>query len=216
MGDPSSLCFIPASGSTIPIDWTHIPEASKKALTESYGYDRETDDFKPLPATVGDLAKMFDERKFFGYFESNLLTTLMDISEFGLQATTPTGRSIAQVGPRFYMKYLNQVWFLLFTPGKRDCIMGYSDDIIWKEVDDNRDKRAADEVAMAQEFDVKLEQEVSRGMGRLVDITKKLCGWHACTLQSSLESSQFTDAILTLPNSHPLHTALLSNLFRPR
>jgi hypothetical protein len=39
--------------------------------------------------------------------------------------------------------------------------MGYSDDIIRKEVDNNRDKRAADEVVMAQEFDVKLEQEVS-------------------------------------------------------
>ena len=48
------------------------PEASKKALTESYGYDWETD---------ADLAKMFDGTKFFGHFESNLLTTLMDISE---------------------------------------------------------------------------------------------------------------------------------------
>ena len=170
--------------------------------------------------TVADLAKMFDESKFFGYFESNLLTTLMDISEFGLQAATPSGRSIAQVGPRFYMKYLDQVWFLLFAPGKRDCTMGYSDDIIWKtEVDDNHDtysKMAADEAAMAQEFDVKLEQAVSQGMGQLVDITKKLCGWHACMLQSSLESSQYTDAIWTLPDSHPLHMTLLSNLFHPR
>ena len=57
------------------------PEASKKALTESYGYDWETDAFKPLPVTVADLAKMFDGTKFFGHFESNLLTTLMDISE---------------------------------------------------------------------------------------------------------------------------------------
>ena len=150
----------------------------------------------------------------------SILTILMDISEFGLKAETPTGRSIAQVGPRFYMKYLNQVWFLLFAPGKRDCIMGYSDDIIRKkEVDDNHDrysKMAADEAVMAQEFDVKLEQEVSRGMGRLVGITKKLSGWHASTLQFSLESSQYTDAILTLPGSHPAHMDLVQNLFRRR
>jgi hypothetical protein len=112
----SSLHFIPASGSTIPIDWTHIPEASKKALTESYGYDWETDDFKPLLLVTSQ--KCSTSVKFFGYFDSNLLTTLMDISEFGLQAATPTGRSITQVGPCFYMKYLNQVWFLLFTQEK--------------------------------------------------------------------------------------------------
>jgi hypothetical protein len=107
MGNLSDLHFVPASGSTTPIDWTHVPEASKKALTECYGYNWETDDFKPLPTTVADLAKMFDKSKFFGYLDSNLLTNLMDISEFGLQATTPTDRSIAQVGPRFYMKYIN-------------------------------------------------------------------------------------------------------------
>ena len=37
--------------------------------------------------TVADLAKMFDKSKFFGYFEMNLCTLLMDISEFGFQAT---------------------------------------------------------------------------------------------------------------------------------
>jgi hypothetical protein len=50
----------------------------------------------------------------------------MDISEFGLEATAPTGRSIAQVGPRFYMTYVDEVWFFLFAPGKRDCIVGSS------------------------------------------------------------------------------------------
>jgi hypothetical protein len=59
MGNPSDLCFIPASGSTTPINWTHVPEASKKALTKCYGYYWETDNFKPLPATVADLTKMF-------------------------------------------------------------------------------------------------------------------------------------------------------------
>jgi hypothetical protein len=51
----------------------------------------------------------------------------MDISEFGLQAAAGPGM---QFGPRFYTKYLEQVWFILFMPGKRDCISGYSHDII--------------------------------------------------------------------------------------
>jgi hypothetical protein len=92
MGDPSSLRFVPASQSAIPIDWTRVPEATKKYLIEQYGYDFDKGEYKPLPATIGDLAKMFDKTKFFGYFGSSLLIALMDISEFGLQNTTP-GRS---------------------------------------------------------------------------------------------------------------------------
>jgi hypothetical protein len=72
------------------------------------------------------------------------------------------------VGPRFYMNYLDRVWFLLFAPGTRDCILGYSDNITRKiGVDDDDDtyrkkaaEMAADETAMAQEFDVKLKREV--------------------------------------------------------
>jgi hypothetical protein len=47
---------------------------------DSYGYDWERDVAKPLPETVADLAKMFDETKFFGYFEPDILTALMDIN----------------------------------------------------------------------------------------------------------------------------------------
>ena len=65
MGDPSSLRLVPDSCASIPIDWTRIPEASKKYLLDHWGYYREAD--KPLPATIGELAKMFDESKFFGY-----------------------------------------------------------------------------------------------------------------------------------------------------
>ncbi|KIL64211.1 hypothetical protein M378DRAFT_60717, partial [Amanita muscaria Koide BX008] len=128
MGDPSSLRLVPASESAIPIDWTRVPEATKKYLIEQYGYDFEKGENKPLPATIGDLAKLFDECKFFGYLTSGLLTALMDISEFGLKSTPQTG-PFAQAGPRFYMKYLEQVWFLLFAPGTRECILGYSDNI---------------------------------------------------------------------------------------
>ncbi|KAM6499157.1 hypothetical protein JOM56_004665 [Amanita muscaria] len=162
-------------------------EATKKFLTEQYGYsyDKGKLEHKPLPATIGDLAKMFDETKFFGYFRSSLLTVLMDISEFGLQLTP-----ITQVGPRFYMKYTKQVWFLLFAPGTRECIMGYSDDITNDyEEDEDEDaqweKWAAEETAMAQAFDVRLRQEVSRGMGILpVMFTNKMGGWTAMTLES--------------------------------
>jgi hypothetical protein len=222
MGDPSGLRFVPASGSATPIDWTRVPEASKKVLTEQYGYDWDTDKFKPLPVTIADLAKMFDETKFFGYFESSILVALMDISELGLKPTPSTlSRSIAQVGPRFYMQYLNQVWFFLFAPGTRECIVGYSDDIIRNtKVDDDGDgdtyeKRAADETAMAEAFDVTLEQEVSRGMGRLVKFTNKLGGWTASTVQSNLEFSQYTDAIMTLPGSHPAHGELMDRVLGP-
>jgi hypothetical protein len=78
--------------------------------------------------TVGDLAaNVLYDSKFFGYFGYSRCTLLMDISEFGLQTAAGPGM---QFGPRFYMKYLEQVWFILFMPGKRDCISGYSHDII--------------------------------------------------------------------------------------
>ena len=211
MGNPSNLRFIPASGSTTPINWDRVPEATKKALIDLYGYDWENDRTKPLPKTVADLAKMFDETKFFGYFEPKILTVLMDVSEFGLQAATPTGPT-AQVGPRFYMTYLDEVWFFLFTPGKRDCIVGHSGRITRKTGQDYA-KMAADEKAIAMEFDVKLKNEVSRGMARLVGYTKKLGGWQASTAQSNLEYSQYADAIMELPGSHPMRRALINDMF---
>ena len=215
MGDPSSLRFIPASSAATPIDWTRVPEDVKNYLIRYYGYDPATSKYKPLPATIGDLAKMFDETKFFGYFKSDLFTVLMDISEFGLQLTP--GRRRALVGPRFYMKYLDEVWFLLFVPGKREGIVGYSDRIIRNILPDDDDddadtvteddgydedeKIAAEERAIAQAFDVKLKHEISRGSEKMVDITQKLGGWTASTLQSGLEKSQFAEAILCIQNA---------------
>ena len=132
-----NLRLIPASSASTPIDWTRVPEASKKVLLNGWGYDWEEDVARPLPPTIGDLAHMFDESNFFGYFRSNLCTLLMDISEFGLEAVSGPG---TQVGPRFYMKHMEQVRFLLFMPGKRDCISGYSEDIIGKHNDKDEDK----------------------------------------------------------------------------
>ncbi|KAF8346671.1 hypothetical protein F5887DRAFT_1101022 [Amanita rubescens] len=184
----------------------------KKALLDKYGYDWENETTRPLPETIADLAKMFDESKFFGYFESDILTVLMDISEFGLKAATPTGPT-CRVGPRFYMTYVDEVWFFLFVPGKRDCIIGHSGRITRKIKDYNKTEWAAEETAMAKEFDVKLEQEVSRGMAMAIDYTKKLGGWEASKAQSTLEYSQYTDAIMGLPTSHPMYRALIHDMF---
>ncbi len=268
MGDFSYLLLVPTSVANIPIDWSRVPEASKEKLLQ-WAYDWDNLGVaRPLPATIEDLAKMLDESKFFGYFEPDVCIMLMDISEFGLEEKSPLGH--IKAGPRFYMKYLEQVWFLLFTPGKRDCIIGHSRDIITKDSDeddseedymengddteddtedeadideadtedeadmeaalakeaeenkqyeeekneDNKeteeklsDKKdgneddeddndddddedykpvqpgTAEEVALAQEFEVTLEKEVSQGMARMVKMTKKLGGWSAYNVQ---------------------------------
>jgi len=86
MGDRSTLRLVPTSSASIPIDWSRVPEKMKKFLLERWGYDQENEVESPqLPATIGDLAKMFDESKFFGYMGPELCTLLLDISEFGLR-----------------------------------------------------------------------------------------------------------------------------------
>jgi hypothetical protein len=250
MGDPSSLRLVPASSASIPIDWDRVPEASKKFLLRGWRCEQG------LPATVGDLANVLDDSKFFGYFGPSLCTLLMDISEFGLQAAAGRG---TQVGPRFYMKYLEQVWFILFMPGKRDCISGYSHDIIERyddEYDDEEEEKndddgeeeknnnennddgeeeknndennndeneyaryeeeekrmVAEEVEIAQKFDLKLTQEVSKGAAEFVDITKKLGGWESTMLHDDLELAQYFEAVRTLPMSHPAHQDMMERV----
>ena len=60
MGDPSYLRFVPPSVANIPIDWTRIPEASKKEIL-LYAYDWNKKKERPLPVTIADLAKFFDK-----------------------------------------------------------------------------------------------------------------------------------------------------------
>jgi len=84
MGNPSSLRLVPASSATVPIDWSKVPEASKEFFLQGWGTDWETEKQLPLPATIGELAKMLDESKFFGYMEPQCSTLILDISEFGL------------------------------------------------------------------------------------------------------------------------------------
>jgi len=170
---------------------------------------------------------MFDESNFFGYFRSKLCTLLTDISEFGLETVSGPG---TQVGPRFYMKHMEQVWFLFFMPGKRDCISGYSEDVIRKHDDKDEDKdeeeeerMIADEIEIAKKFDLKLMQDVSKGAANVVDITKKLGGWEATMLHQDLEVVQFHEAMMRLSRSHPASIAhsehmveAVMNSLRPR
>ncbi|KIM38254.1 hypothetical protein M413DRAFT_37403, partial [Hebeloma cylindrosporum] len=131
MGDPSYLRLVPAASADVPIDWTKFPEASKKFFLKGWCTSFYTGKIRPFPATIGEFAKMLNESKFFGYMEPQRCTLLLDISEFGL--AKPTGvrdhASGLTVGPHFYMKYLENVWFVLFTPGTRDGIVGFSPDI---------------------------------------------------------------------------------------
>jgi hypothetical protein len=230
MGDLSYLRFVPSSCATTPIDWTKVPEASKKFLLEGWGkyfeedpdYDDEDEDYegdgwtvkiRPLPATIEDLAKMFEDSKFFGYMTSELCTLLDDISEFGLaeprvpSSNTPVG---LPVGPRFYMKYIYKVWVVLFTPGSRDGVTCYSPRIpdtkdVFEEAGIARDR------AVAEEYDAKLCEEVSR-LGTLEVIAcQKLAGWEGSTLKSNMEYAQMTNAIMGLPHSHPAYVAMVQH-----
>lgn len=206
MGDPSCLRLVPASYVSIPIDWTHIPEETKKILLEGWGYDWENEVQRSLPATIGELAKMFDESKFFGYMSAKLCTILMDISELGLK-DQPSG-----VYPRFYMKQLEAVWFILFFPGKRDGITGYSPNIE-DDTGMNDEEEQRKETELAQQFDDKLTQETRRvATLHLVNITKKLCGWDASMLQSNLQSAQLMEAIQTLPPDHPAYRTMVEEV----
>ncbi|KAF8722722.1 hypothetical protein AX14_004936 [Amanita brunnescens Koide BX004] len=209
MGDPSTLRLVPASSASIPIDWSRVPEATKKMLLDGWGYDWENEVQRPLPATVGDLAKMFDESKFFGYLSPKLCTILMDISELGLKPQA------SGVLPRFYMEYLAQVWVIVFFPGKRDGVVANSPDVIREDGSDYEEaerRTAAKEIELAQQFDTKLTQ-VSQGAMSVVDYTKRLCGWEASMLKKTFEYSQYVDAIQTLPISHPAYRAMIGDVF---
>ncbi|KIJ94513.1 hypothetical protein K443DRAFT_110298 [Laccaria amethystina LaAM-08-1] len=209
MGDPSNLRFVPSSCASIPIDWTK----------------RGTFKKRPLPATIDDLAKMFHETKFFGYLTSELCTLLLDISEFGLAELPRLTENRLPVGPRFYMKYLSQIWFVLFVPGSRRGITGYSPDLPDRYAEDldedaeedlyDEDAEIALQKALAEDFDVKLCEEVSQG-GAGVLAFKKVAGWQSSTLKSSLQFAQMAEVIMELPTDHPAYVGMMQNWLRNR
>jgi len=211
MGDPSCLRLVPASSATVPIDWSKVPEASKKFLLQGWGTDWATEKKRPLPVTIGELAKMLDESKFFGYMDPERCTLLLDISEFGLTKPDIIPGQRFPVGPHFYMKYLDQVWFVLFVPGKRDGILGFSPKIPYFELDDEYDEEGqiARDKKVAEDYEPKFCEEVSR-WGTLGALSrKKMAGWDSMTVKSSLETAQMYEAVMTLPSDHPAHRAMI-------
>ena len=207
MGDPSDLRFVPSSCATIPIDWSKVPEASKQYLLKCWGtrYPSDADSESSssiktptLPATIEDLAKRFHETRFFGYITPEVCVLLLDISEFGLVEPHPTKTTGLPVGPRFYMKYLNQIWFVLFVPGSRDGITRYSPEMPYTD-DWYEDEGIARDKALAEDYDAKLCEEVSR-MGALGAVaSNKVAGWKASTLESDMEFAQMANEIMQLP-----------------
>jgi len=167
-------------------------------LLRGWGTDWETETKRPLPETIGELAKMLDDSKFFGYMEPERCTIVLDISEFGLTKpdTTPGPGQGFPVGPHFYMKYHGQVWFILFLPGERDGILGSSPKIPYSE---GEDEQIARDKKVAEDYEPKLCEEISR-WGTLGAISReKVAGWESVMVKSNLETTQMYKAILTLP-----------------
>jgi hypothetical protein len=196
---PSFLRFVPKSSAAVPIDWSKIPENSKKYYVEAWAPYSESDEDtaseeRSFPQTIGDLAVRFHEAKFFGYLGSELCQLLIDISKFGLKyASEQLKEPGLSVGPRFYMKYSSEVWFVLFSEEKEGAI-GCSGKLPLAYIDEDEDWEAAEaenDREVAETFDKKLEDEVSRWGIIGVLASKRLAGWDAYTLGSSLEEAQF-------------------------
>ncbi|EDR08770.1 uncharacterized protein LACBIDRAFT_327083 [Laccaria bicolor S238N-H82] len=216
---PSLRCLRPPLPSTGPNfgPVTKVPEASKKFILERYGtYWSDSEGSvktRPLPATIDDLAKMFHECKFFGYMTPEICALLLDISEFGLAEHRPTNTIIGlPVGPRFYMKFLEQIWFILFVPRYRYGISGYSPDIPYTD-DWFEEAGIARDKALAEDYDPKLCKEVSRIGTAGVEFHKEVAGWQGSTLQSDLEFSQLAKAIMGLPAKHPARVEMIRGIF---
>ena len=127
--------FVPTSSATLPIDWTKIPDASKEYFLHYFCHDWLAGIQKPFPATLGDLAKVFDECKFFGYMGSDFINLLL-----GLKIVARAALWLSDY-PGFYMKYVSSVWFIIFTLGVRDSISGHSPILPWRDDYDDEKKR---------------------------------------------------------------------------
>ena len=103
------------------------------------------------------------------------------------------------------MKYNTEVWFMLFAPGEKGGVFGYSAKLPVPVYDDEETEAERDNLdkELAQNFDKKLVDEVSRFGICTVPVLKRLAGWEAYTMKSSLEEAQFANAMLSLPLDHP-------------
>ncbi|KAF8903892.1 hypothetical protein CPB84DRAFT_1773637 [Gymnopilus junonius] len=143
MGDPSYFRLVPESCLN---DWSKIPEASKKFFKDGWRHSWLTGTEHPLSETFSEFVKLLNETKFFGYLEPKLCELLLDISEFGLASTSESQRvdnSATEVGLRFYMKYLEELWFVLLVPGKREGFVGNNPKLPDPDILDDDEKDSA-------------------------------------------------------------------------
>jgi hypothetical protein len=139
--------------------------------------------------------------------EPELCMLLLDISEFGLAESRLTETHLP-VGPRFYMRYLSQIWFLLFMPGYRGGIIGYSPEISDTE-DSYEDTGLRVTKHWSENYNVKLCEEVRRVGTAGAAAFKKVAGWEGSTLKSDMQLAQMSEAIMGLPTNHPAHVAMV-------
>ncbi|PPQ70465.1 hypothetical protein CVT26_013912 [Gymnopilus dilepis] len=244
MGDPSYLRLVPSSCVDTPIDWDKLPQKSVEFFKRGWGRSWETREELPLPKTISELAERLNETKFFGYFDTELCELLHDISEFGLgQAVCASttlklsdqdysncsnsmngkGEGRVQIWPRFYMRYHEQLWFIVFIPGSRHGIFGHGPDLHTIDFDEDDDwfspacPAARQEKAFAEAFDAKLVQELQGDTSRvklaMVDMTKNFAGWETSSIQCSLEYAQLANAMMSLPRGHFARIAFLEGFF---
>ena len=214
----SVLLFVPESSAAVPIDWGKVPEKSKEIFLRSYcvEYVEITDEEttietikKPLPQTFGGLAEHFHGTKIFGYMKPELCQLLLDISEFGLKHEKSNEQGLP-VGPRFYMKLGNELWFLLFSPGDKEGVAHGFTTVKFPPPDVRFENLKAEYAAeaekyreVAENFDKKLVDEVRR-MSIIGVISKnRLAGWEAFTMERRLQEAQLENPIFTLHDDHP-------------
>ena len=235
------MFFIPESSATVPIDWSKVPEKSKKYFLgywaklneiieeDSDGEDDDGEDGvddedganednaskePSFPPTIGALAEGFEGGKFFNYFGSDLCQFLLDINEFSLKH-----EKLQPVGPRFYMSTGSEIWFLLFSPEGGVC-GSTTTPVSDEDWDDHWDEAKEKEREVAKDFDKKLVDEVSRIGVVGVTASKTLAGWNALTMKRSLEVAHFSystmSSKMSLPEDHPVNVenmAILKSLF---
>ena len=125
------------------------------------------------------------------------------------------------------MKCNSEVWFLLFAPGEKEGgVCGYSAelpnfrheiDLELEDWDAAVEAEAKRDREVAEIFDKKLVDEVSR-LGDIqvlscVMVLKRLAGWEAFTFESFLEGSQLAEALITLPQGHPVYVEFMKDAF---
>ncbi|KIK06041.1 hypothetical protein K443DRAFT_674605 [Laccaria amethystina LaAM-08-1] len=111
------------------------------------------------------------------------------------------------------MKAVNQVCFILFVPGSRDGITGYSPKITYTK-DEDKDGGIAHDKALAEDYDMKLSEEVRRIRTAGAVARKKVAGWQSSTLKSTLQDEQMYEVILKLPEDHPAYVAMMQGVRR--